>query len=31
MFLSTVIPKPNSFGWNIDFYLQPLIDELKQL
>jgi len=31
IFLSTVIPKPNSLGWNIDFYLQPLIDELKQL
>ena len=31
MFLSTVIPGPNSLSRNIDDYLQPLIDELKQL
>jgi len=31
MFLSTVIPDPNSPGRNIDVYLWPLIDELKQL
>jgi hypothetical protein len=29
MFLSTVIPGPNSLSRNIDDYLQPLIDELK--
>jgi len=29
--LSTVIPGPNSRGWNIDVYLWPLIDELIQL
>ena len=28
MFLSTVIPGPNSLGRNIDFCLRPLIDEL---
>ena len=31
MFLSTVIPDPNSPGWNIDVYLRPLINKLKQL
>jgi hypothetical protein len=31
MFLSMIIPSPNSLGWNIDVYLRPLIDELKQL
>jgi hypothetical protein len=31
IFLSTVIPDPNSPGWNIDICLRPLIDELKQL
>jgi len=31
MFLSTVILGPNSPGQNIDFYLRPLIDVLKQL
>ena len=31
MFLSTVIPGPNSPGWNIDVCLRPLIDELTQL
>jgi hypothetical protein len=29
MFLSTIIPGPNSPGRNIDVCLQPLIDELK--
>jgi hypothetical protein len=31
MFLSMVIPDPNSPIQNIDVYLHPLIDELKQL
>ena len=31
MFLSTVIPDPNSLGQNIDVCLRPLIDELTQL
>jgi hypothetical protein len=31
MFLSTVIPSPDSPGRNIDVYLRPLIDELMQL
>jgi hypothetical protein len=31
MFLSMVIPGPNSSGQNIDVCLRPLIDELKQL
>ncbi|XP_016468630.1 uncharacterized protein LOC107791134 [Nicotiana tabacum] len=31
MFLSLLIPGPKSPGKNIDLYLQPLIDELKQL
>jgi hypothetical protein len=31
MFLSTVIPGPNSPGRNIDVCLRPLIDELAQL
>jgi hypothetical protein len=31
MFLSTVIPTPNSLRWNIDACLWPLIDELTQL
>nr|XP_009799015.1 PREDICTED: uncharacterized protein LOC104245146 [Nicotiana sylvestris] len=31
MFLSLLIPSPKSPGNNIDLYLQPLIDELKQL
>jgi len=31
MFLSMIIPSPNSLGWNIDVCLRPLIDELKQL
>jgi hypothetical protein len=31
MFLSMVIPIPDSRGWNIDFCLCPMIDELKQL
>ena len=31
MFLSTIIPSPNSLGRNIDVCLQPLIDELAQL
>jgi hypothetical protein len=31
MFLSTVIPNPNSPGRDIVFYLRLLIDELKQL
>ena len=29
MFLSIIIPDPNSSGQNIDVYLQPLIDDLK--
>ena len=31
MFLSMIILDTNSLGWNIDVYLQPLIDELMQL
>ena len=31
MFLSMVIPGPNSPGHNIDVYFRPLIDELMQL
>jgi hypothetical protein len=31
MFLSTIIPDPNSSGQNIDVCLRPLIDELTQL
>jgi hypothetical protein len=31
MFLSMVIPNLNSPGWNIDIYLQPLINELMYL
>jgi len=31
MFLSMVIPGPNSSGQNVDVCLRPLIDELKQL
>ena len=31
MFLSTVIPDPNSLGQNIDVCLRLLIDELTQL
>jgi hypothetical protein len=31
MFLSMVIPDPNSPGWNIDVCLRPLIDEWTQL
>jgi len=31
MFLSKVIPDPNSPNQNIDVYLRPLIDELKYL
>ena len=31
MFLSMIIPGPNSPGWNIDIWLHLLIDELKQL
>ncbi|XP_012841495.1 PREDICTED: uncharacterized protein LOC105961778 [Erythranthe guttata] len=31
MFLTLVIPGPKSPGKNIDLYLQPLIDELKEL
>jgi len=31
IFLSTVIPSPNSPGWNIDICLRSLIDELSQL
>jgi len=31
MFLSMIIPSPNSLVWNIDVCLRPLIDELKQL
>jgi hypothetical protein len=31
IFLSTVIPDPNSLGQNIYVSLRPLIDELKQL
>ena len=31
MFLSMVIPDPNTPGWNIDVCLWPLINELKQL
>lgn len=31
MFLSLLIPGPKSLEKNIDLYLQPLIDELKQL
>jgi len=31
MFLFTVIPSPNSLGWNIDICLRPLIDKLSQL
>jgi hypothetical protein len=31
MFLFTVIPGPNSPGWNIDVCLRPLIDELALL
>jgi hypothetical protein len=31
MFLSTVIPSPNSPGWNIDVCLRLLIDELTLL
>ena len=30
-FLSTIIPDPNSPGWNIDVCLHLLIDEFKQL
>jgi hypothetical protein len=31
MFLSTVMPGPNSLGLNINVCLRPLIDELMQL
>ena len=31
MFLSMVIPCPNSLRQNIDVFLRSLIDELKQL
>jgi hypothetical protein len=31
VFLSTIIPSPNSMDRNIYVYLRPLIDELKQL
>jgi len=31
MFLSTIIPGPNSSSWNIDICLRLLIDELAQL
>jgi hypothetical protein len=31
MFLSIVIPSPNSLSRNIDVFLQPLIDELNWL
>ena len=31
MFLTLIIPGPKNPGQNIDLYLQPLIDELKQL
>ena len=29
--LSLLIPSPNALGNDIDVYLQPLIDELKEL
>ena len=29
--LSLLIPSPNAIGNDIDVYLQPLIDELKEL
>jgi hypothetical protein len=31
MFLSSVIPSPNSSGWNIYVCFRPLIDELTRL
>jgi hypothetical protein len=31
MFLSMIIPDPNSLGWNIDTCVYSLIDELKHL
>ena len=31
IFLSMVIPGPNSLGWNIDVFLQLLIGKLKQI
>ena len=31
MFLTLIIPGPKNPGQNIDLYLQPLIDELKEL
>jgi hypothetical protein len=31
IFLSMIVPGPNSLGQNIDVYHRPLIDKLKQL
>lgn len=31
MFISLLIPRPHALGRDIDIYLRPLIDELKEL
>ena len=31
MFLTLIIPSLKNYGQNVNFYLQPLIDKLKEL